>query len=338
MPESGGENAGDEIDQRRFARSIRADNAEPVAARDADRKVFDDRALAIGLGQPIGLDDQFARLGGVRGRHLDLALDAPRLAPLLAHFAEFADAPHVAFAARGDAVTKPMLLHHDAPVELVTLDLLLLELLIAPGFEGGKALFEPARRAAVEPDGRARQIGEQAFVMADEHEGRPRLRQLLLQPFDGEKVEMVGRLVEQQDFRRRRQGAHERGAARLAARERRRPGGRRQRPAPPSARARDADRLPRRGRRGRNPEPSRMPIDRALARDSAGSRRAGRTELPPSGSISPAAILSSVDLPDPLRPTSAMRSLGATASSAPSSRGWPPSVRRTSRNCRTGGI
>ena len=44
-------------------------------------------------------------------------------------------------------------------------------------------------------------------------------RQLVLQPFDGRQIEMVGRLVEQQHVGRGRQHARERGAARLAARE-----------------------------------------------------------------------------------------------------------------------
>src|SRR5262249_43174384 len=48
--------------------------------------------------------------------------------------------------------------------------------------------------------------------------------------------------------------------------------------------------------------------------------------LPRSGSIRPATIRSSVDLPDPLRPTSATRSLAETLSSTPSSSGVPPKV------------
>ena len=155
--------------------------------------------------------------------HLDFALDAPGLAPLFAHFAEFANAPHIAFAARSDAVTKPMLLHDNAPVELVALGLFLFELKVAPGFERSKPLFEPARRPAIEPDRRPGQIGEQAFVMADEHESGTRFGELLFQPFDRHEIEMVGRLVEQQDFRLGREGPHERGAPGLAAGKRSRP-------------------------------------------------------------------------------------------------------------------
>ena len=58
---------------------------------------------------------------------------------------------------------------------------------------------------------------------------------------------------------------------------------------------------------------------------------------PRSGSIRPAAIFSSVDLPEPLRPTRHTRSPGATASSAPSSSGVPPKVRWMSLSWTRGG-
>src|ERR1700738_2023526 len=45
-----------------------------------------------------------------------------------------------------------------------------------------------------------------------------------------------------------------------------------------------------------------------------------------SGATSPAAILSSVDLPDPLRPTRHTRSPAETSRSTPSSSGVPPKV------------
>src|SRR5215467_1824801 len=48
--------------------------------------------------------------------------------------------------------------------------------------------------------------------------------------------------------------------------------------------------------------------------------------VPRSGSIRPAAILSKVDLPDPLRPTRQTRSPAETLNSTPSSSGVPPKV------------
>src|SRR4029079_10787557 len=62
-----------------------------------------------------------------------------------------------------------------------------------------------------------------------------------------------------------------------------------------------------------------------------------RKRVPASGSIIPAASLSRVDFPDPLRPTRHKRSEGPIESSAPSSRGVPPKVRWMSLRKRSGG-
>ncbi len=55
--------------------------------------------------------------------------------------------------------------------------------------------------------------------MRDEHHARGEGFQLAFQPLDGGKVQMVGRLVQQQKIRAGRQGAGKRGAAGLATRE-----------------------------------------------------------------------------------------------------------------------
>src|SRR5581483_4215007 len=59
--------------------------------------------------------------------------------------------------------------------------------------------------------------------------------------------------------------------------------------------------------------------------------------VPLSGSISPAAIFSSVDLPEPLRPIRQTRSSGDTESSTPVKSGVPPKVRRMSLSWISGG-
>ena len=53
--------------------------------------------------------------------------------------------------------------------------------------------------------------------MADQHDAGAQAGQLLFQPFDAGKIEMVGRLVQQQDVGFRRQHAGQSGAPRLAA-------------------------------------------------------------------------------------------------------------------------
>jgi hypothetical protein len=93
-----------------------------------------------------------------------------------------------------------VLLLHDAPLELVTLDFLLLKNGIAPCFEGGEALIEPARAAAIEPHSRLGEAFQEAAVMADEHHGRAGGLERRLQALYGYHVEMVGRLIEQQDI------------------------------------------------------------------------------------------------------------------------------------------
>ena len=123
----------------------------------------------------------------------------------------------VALAPSRHAVAQPVLLGDDLAVELVLVALLFFEHLVAPALEVGEAAFDAARLAAVEPDRAARQIGEEAAVVADHDQRGAAAFELALQPFDRGQVEMVGRLVEQQDVRLRRQHAGERRAARLAA-------------------------------------------------------------------------------------------------------------------------
>ena len=92
-----------------------------------------------------------------------------------------------------------MLLVGDLAVELVPVALLFFEERVAPGLEGGKALLDPPRDTAIEPDGGLRQGGEKASVVADENECAAHGLQFRFEPFDGRQVEMVGGLVEQQD-------------------------------------------------------------------------------------------------------------------------------------------
>ena len=110
-----------------------------------------------------------------------------------------------------------MLFGDDLAVELVLFALFLRQQHVAPFLEMAEATLDAAGAAAVEPDRGARQRRKKAAVMADDHQrGAPRI-EVALQPFDRGQVEMIGRLVEQQDVGRWRQHACERGAARFAA-------------------------------------------------------------------------------------------------------------------------
>ena len=110
-----------------------------------------------------------------------------------------------------------MFLGDDLAVELVLVALFFRQHLVAPGFESAEAAVDPLDLAAIEPGGGARQIGEEAAVMADDDQRGAAAGEFAFQPFDGGEIEMVGGLVQQQDIGRGRQHARQRGAAGLAA-------------------------------------------------------------------------------------------------------------------------
>src|SRR5262249_30408973 len=147
------------------------------------------------------------------------ALVAPAL---FAERKEITEPLDVALAAAGDAIAQPVLLVDDLAVELVLLALFFREHLIAPGLEAGKAAVDLPDLAAVEPGGGAREVGEEAAVVADQDQRAAAAVEFAFQPFDGRQIEMVGRLIQQQDVGRGRQHARQRRAARLAAGEIRR--------------------------------------------------------------------------------------------------------------------
>ena len=132
------------------------------------------------------------------------------------------EAALVALPSRADAVAEPVLLLHDAAVELVAGNLLGLKDRIAPGLEASKTFVEPPRDAAVEPDGGLGKILQEPPVVADQHHGRAGDLEHRLQALDADHVEMVGGLVEQENVGFRRQHAGERRAPALAARQMRR--------------------------------------------------------------------------------------------------------------------
>src|SRR5690606_8475636 len=141
--------AGQEIEQRRLARPIRPDKADPVAALDADGEVFDDGAGADAPGEPFGLDDQLAggaALAGDEHRGASRAGGA-RLPALPPQLGELAQAALVAASASGDPVAQPVLFAGDPARKLLKRRLFRREDAVAPGLEGGKSALEPARRA-----------------------------------------------------------------------------------------------------------------------------------------------------------------------------------------------
>ena len=213
----GHQRAGQQVEQRRLAGAVRADDADPVAAHDPRRKIPHDRAAAIGFGDALRHGDQPAGQIGLRRLEPDRALRAALLLALPAQRVQFGEPPLVAGAPGGDAIAQPILLHRDLAAELVLFVLLLFEDRVAPRLERRETLVQRPGDAAVEPDRGAREAFEQPSVVADQDDAGAHPGQLALQPLDAGQIEMIGRLVEQQDVGRGSQRAGQRGAARLAA-------------------------------------------------------------------------------------------------------------------------
>ena len=214
----GSKRSGEQADKSRLAGAIGSNNSDAVAAHDAGREILNDNALAIGFVDLDRFDDERARSLRLARLELDLAFGTDALAALRAKLMQLREALDVALAPAGDAMTEPMLLRDDAAVGLVSQALFLLELSVAPGLEFLEAGGESARSAAVEPYGLAREVLQKTSVVADEHERRAQALELLLEPKDGRKVEMVCRLVEQQHVGAGRERPRQSGAPRFAAR------------------------------------------------------------------------------------------------------------------------
>ena len=211
--------AGQQVDQRGLAGAVRADDADPVAALNADRKVIDDGAAVIAAAHRLGFDHQFSGFVGLDGRHRGIADAAAIIAALAAQRVQIGEPLDVALAPAGHAIAQPMFLGDDLAIELVLFAFFLGEQIVAPLLEGGKAAVDLPHRAAIKPRRGARQIGQEAAVMADDHQRRLARGEVVFQPFDGGEIEMVGRLVEQQNVGIGRQNARQRRTPRFAARQ-----------------------------------------------------------------------------------------------------------------------
>ena len=215
VPASGFSVAGQHAKERGLAGAVRADDADDGARRQAEREVVDQQPLAEGLAQPVDLDHEVAEplprrdvdlVRLVAGLEFDgrqfVELAQPRLALRLpglrvrAHPLEFA----------GERAAQPFLL------------LLLLGEALFLLLEPGRVVALPGYAvAAVELEDPAGDVVEEVAVVRHADDRARVLLEVLLEPRHGFRVEVVGRLVEQQHVRLRKQQAAERHAAPFAA-------------------------------------------------------------------------------------------------------------------------
>ena len=189
---------GQHLEQRRLAGAVRTDDADDPGAGECERQILDQQAVAEPLAEVVDLDHRVTQ--STTDGNGDLQTVRPALGGLGLGL------QLVVGRESGLALGLAGLRRHPHPLQLALQRALagLVALLLA-----GKSLLlllEPRRVVALERDAAAAvqledplgDVVEEVAVVGDGHDGARILLQEALQPLDALGVEVVGRLVEQQ--------------------------------------------------------------------------------------------------------------------------------------------
>ena len=203
----------DDAHERRLAEAVVADHRHLVAARDVEGHVVEDVLHAV-VGEEHVLTAEHLDAG--RRRLGETQAPAPRVA-LREHDALLVDLVDELLAAlrlrglrglRAEAVHEPLELLAVVVLVLLRGDEVLVAHLALAEVPVEVALVARAR-AGVHLHDDARERLEQVAVVRDEHERAAVELEVALEPVDGGEVEVVGRLVEQEEVRLARKHARE---------------------------------------------------------------------------------------------------------------------------------
>ncbi len=204
-------------EQRRLAGAVRPDDADDGAGRDGEAEIVDQQAVAVALADVGELDDFIAQ--ALAGRNEDFL----RFVALLVFLAvQLVEAGQTGL---GFGLTALRILAH--PLQLLLQGLLACRFgglfLLQAGFllvQPGAVVALPGNAvAAVEFENPLGGIVEEVAVVGHGHHGAREAGQELLEPLDGFRIQVVGRLVEQQHVGARQQQLAQRHAALFAARQ-----------------------------------------------------------------------------------------------------------------------
>ena len=217
VPLSGAISPVSRLEQSGLAGAVGADDSDPVAALDAQREVADDLPFAIAFRHMLGVDHGLRAYVVLGQCELRRPCRAEHRGALRPHLVQLGQAPLVAASPRGHSALQPVQLELQLGVELLGRPRLFLVNAFGPGIEAAEADFGAPERAAVEPQAAAGQPGQEGAVVADRDKRSGEALEPVLEPFDGGQIEMIGRLVEQQQIGALGKRAGDRGAPPLAA-------------------------------------------------------------------------------------------------------------------------
>ena len=217
LPASGASCADDHPEQRRLARPVRADDPDDAGLRQREGQVLDEDPVAVALAQALDLDDLVAEARPGRDGDLELAVGGLGGVGLGQQLLVGAEAGLALGLAGLRRQAHPLELAGEGPLAGVRGALL--------AGEAGQLLLEPARVVALERDAAAvveledplGDVVEEVAVVGDRDDGARVLLEEALQPLDRLGVEVVGRLVEQEQVGVAQQEPAERDPALLAA-------------------------------------------------------------------------------------------------------------------------
>ena len=205
---------------RRLTGAVRPDQAEAIAAHHARGEVADDEMIRVVKAHVFRFEHHLA--GGFALLDLQAHVPGARapLGALRAHGHQRLDASFVTRAARLHAAAQPHFLARHLLVELRVGQLLVGEPLLFLALERRVVAGPRRQAAAIELDDPRRQPLEERAVVRDEDDGAAVVGEEGLEPGDGFDIEVIGRLVQQQQIRLADERARQQHAALPPARQR----------------------------------------------------------------------------------------------------------------------
>ena len=195
--------AEEQPNERSLADPVGADDPDAVATLDQAGKFLHERRARIAEGDPRRFDrpspGTFAF--GVPDLEVGTVGTIPARRTVPPHVAEPADPAHVAGAPRSGTAANPRLLGRETVVEPFRLEILRRPTFIPPAQEIVVVARPRRHEAAVDLDDAVRDPAQECPVVGGEHETSPVARDRSLEPFDGGEIEVIRRLVEEEETR-----------------------------------------------------------------------------------------------------------------------------------------
>ena len=195
-----GKFARQELEQGRLPRAVGADDADPVAALHAQRKIADDRPPVVALVDILRIDDRLRAHVVLDQRELGRARRADHRCTLSTHLVKLGEPALVAPPPSRHPALQPVQFELELGVELLGRTSFLFVGALGPGLEAAETDLGAPQLPPIKPQATARQPRQERAVVADDNEGTGKALQPIFQPFDRAEVEMVRRLVEEQNI------------------------------------------------------------------------------------------------------------------------------------------